>query len=108
MLLQELTEKLPPQIKLNWAMYKKTIATVTISTFATWLQDMAEAASEVTLSFHESSPVASSSKHFKEKGKGTQYAGKMTIRSKNALNFCVLIMLLSGRLLERSSYAVNV
>ena len=58
MLLQELTDKLPPQIKLSWAMYKRTITSVSISSFATWLQDMADAASEVTLSFHEENTSA--------------------------------------------------
>ena len=72
MLLQELTDKLPPQIKLNWNMHKRTITSVSISSFATWLQDMADAASEVTLSFHEENTSATLNSR-KERRKETVY-----------------------------------
>lgn len=46
--LQELTDKLPAQIRLNWAMHKITVPIVTLSTFGNWLFQLAKASSEVT------------------------------------------------------------
>ena len=47
-LLQELTDKLPPQIKINWAIYKQTCTVISISTFSEWLFQIAQAANDVT------------------------------------------------------------
>lgn len=54
-LLQELMEKLPPQIKLNWGMFKQTVSLVDLSVFNDWLAKYARAASEVTLTVPHSS-----------------------------------------------------
>lgn len=48
-LLQELTEKLPPSIRLNWAYHRQTLQRVTMSDFGDWLSKLVEAASVVTL-----------------------------------------------------------
>lgn len=46
-LLKELVDKLPAQMRLNWALYKSNFENVTISTFSSWITEIAEAASEV-------------------------------------------------------------
>ncbi|XP_050086194.1 uncharacterized protein LOC126571588 [Anopheles aquasalis] len=48
-LLQELTEKLPPTIRLNWAYHRQTLQDVTMLDFGDWLNKLVEAASSVTL-----------------------------------------------------------
>ncbi|XP_055910928.1 uncharacterized protein LOC129945299 [Eupeodes corollae] len=48
-LLQELVEKLPAQIKLNWGMFKQTISCADLSVFNDWIAKYAAAASEVTV-----------------------------------------------------------
>ncbi|XP_053683167.1 uncharacterized protein LOC128733540 [Sabethes cyaneus] len=48
-LLQELTEKLPPTVRLNWAYHRQTLASVTLSDFGDWLGKLVEAASVVTI-----------------------------------------------------------
>ena len=53
-LIQELTDKLPSQIKLNWAMFKQSVPTITLSTFSNWLFQIAKAASDVTLTINDS------------------------------------------------------
>ncbi|XP_055632531.1 uncharacterized protein LOC129773008 [Toxorhynchites rutilus septentrionalis] len=47
-LLQELEDKLPSQLKLQWAMHKQTVPNVTLQTFATYMSHMVSAASQVT------------------------------------------------------------
>ncbi|XP_055920890.1 uncharacterized protein LOC129952362 [Eupeodes corollae] len=46
-LLRELTEKLPPQIRLNWGNYRRNLDSVSLLTFSEWLEDVAQSASEV-------------------------------------------------------------
>lgn len=46
-LLYEVVEKLPPQIKLDWAKYKYNAGETSLVTFSRWLYELAEAASEV-------------------------------------------------------------
>ncbi|XP_053692180.1 uncharacterized protein LOC128740643 [Sabethes cyaneus] len=48
-LLQELTEKLPPTVRLNWAYHRQTLASVTLLDFGDWLGKLVEAASVVTI-----------------------------------------------------------
>ncbi|XP_065075705.1 uncharacterized protein LOC135699384 [Ochlerotatus camptorhynchus] len=48
-LLQELTEKLPPAIRLNWAYHRQQLNGVTLSDFGDWLGNLVEAASIVTI-----------------------------------------------------------
>lgn len=47
MLLKDLVNKLPTQIKLNWACYKITVADVNLSIFADWIYMLATVASDV-------------------------------------------------------------
>ncbi|XP_053691700.1 uncharacterized protein LOC128740196 [Sabethes cyaneus] len=47
-LLQELVERLPPTIKLNWALYRQTLSMVTLSSYGDWLEKLVEAACVVT------------------------------------------------------------
>lgn len=56
MLLQELTDKLPDEIKWSWAIIKTTTETANLSTFSNWLSQMAEAASNVTGLSRDSAP----------------------------------------------------
>lgn len=46
---QELVNRLPAAIKLQWAMYALTIPETCLSTFSTWLSELAMAASTVTM-----------------------------------------------------------
>lgn len=48
-LLQELVDRLPPSIKLNWAMHRLTLASITLSSFGDWLGQLVEAACAVTV-----------------------------------------------------------
>ncbi|XP_055628954.1 uncharacterized protein LOC129770265 [Toxorhynchites rutilus septentrionalis] len=48
-LLQELVDRLPPMIKLNWAMYRQGKNQVSLGDFSEWLNSLAEAASTVTI-----------------------------------------------------------
>ncbi|XP_062553818.1 uncharacterized protein LOC134219136 [Armigeres subalbatus] len=41
-LLKELVQKLPPQIKLDWARYKRNLPKVKLSTFSQWIYSLAE------------------------------------------------------------------
>lgn len=67
--MQELIDKLPAHIKINWAMYKQHITTPTdLSTLGNWLFDLAKATSEVTItSFNESSENKYEPKFSKDK-----------------------------------------
>ncbi|XP_062698812.1 uncharacterized protein LOC109398619 [Aedes albopictus] len=48
-LLQELVEKLPPTVKLDWAKYRQPLQSITLSDFSTWLGTLVEAACVVTV-----------------------------------------------------------
>lgn len=48
-LLQELVDRLPSTIKLNWALHRQTLRSVTLSDFGAWLEQMVEAACVVTI-----------------------------------------------------------
>lgn len=48
-LLQELVERLPSTIKLNWAMHRQQLQGVTLSDFGDWLEKLVEAACVVTM-----------------------------------------------------------
>ncbi|XP_062540905.1 uncharacterized protein LOC134208952 [Armigeres subalbatus] len=48
-LLQSLTDRLPPMIRLNWATHRQSLRSVTLSEFSEWLYKLAEAASTVTM-----------------------------------------------------------
>ncbi|XP_068143463.1 uncharacterized protein [Drosophila tropicalis] len=48
MLVQELLEKLPTQLKLQWAMFPKDTKIPSMESFSNWIYDIAEAASQVT------------------------------------------------------------
>ncbi|XP_058827380.1 uncharacterized protein LOC131687320 [Topomyia yanbarensis] len=50
-LLQELVEKLPPMVKLNWATHRRCIKNVNLSEFSSWLYTLVEAACSVTSPF---------------------------------------------------------
>ncbi|XP_058840292.1 uncharacterized protein LOC131695786 [Topomyia yanbarensis] len=50
-LLQELVEKLPPMVKLNWATHRRCIKNVNFSEFSSWLYTLVEAACFVTSPF---------------------------------------------------------
>ena len=52
---QELTEKLPPTLKLNWAMYKPTLTNTNIATLGNWIMQIAQAASEVSIPIYKTS-----------------------------------------------------
>ncbi|XP_055522480.1 uncharacterized protein LOC129716671 [Wyeomyia smithii] len=49
-LLQELVDRLPPAIKLNWALHRQSLQLVTLSSFGDWLEKLVEAACVVTIS----------------------------------------------------------
>ncbi|XP_058816580.1 uncharacterized protein LOC131679848 [Topomyia yanbarensis] len=48
-LLQELVERLPPTIKLDWAKHRQSLQGITLSDFSTWLGTLVEAACVVTV-----------------------------------------------------------
>ncbi|XP_055523244.1 uncharacterized protein LOC129717391 [Wyeomyia smithii] len=48
-LLQELVERLPPTVKLDWAKYRQTLRAVTLEDFSKWLETLVEAACIVTI-----------------------------------------------------------
>ncbi|XP_062538068.1 uncharacterized protein LOC134206382 [Armigeres subalbatus] len=48
-LLQELVDRLPSTIKLNWALHRQTLQTVTLSNFSDWLEMLVNAACTVTI-----------------------------------------------------------
>ncbi|XP_068149409.1 uncharacterized protein [Drosophila tropicalis] len=48
LLVQELLEKLPTQLKLQWAMFPKDTKIPSMESFSKWIYDIAEAASQVT------------------------------------------------------------
>ncbi|XP_053691407.1 uncharacterized protein LOC128739932 [Sabethes cyaneus] len=50
-LLQELVNKLPASIKLNWALYRRQQPTVDLTTFGNYMNEIVTAASEVTFTF---------------------------------------------------------
>lgn len=52
-LLQELVDKLPPTIKLNWAMHKLNLNETSLTTFSEWISQMAMAIGEVTVPKHQ-------------------------------------------------------
>ncbi|XP_062698792.1 uncharacterized protein LOC134290273 [Aedes albopictus] len=51
MLLFELVEKLPAQMKLDWSLYKQRCAEVNIRSFAQYMQTLVRAATDVTLQY---------------------------------------------------------
>ncbi|XP_058826816.1 uncharacterized protein LOC131686839 [Topomyia yanbarensis] len=48
-LLQELVERLPPTVKLTWAMHRQQMSAATLSDFSDWLGTLVEAACIVTI-----------------------------------------------------------
>ncbi|XP_053699242.1 uncharacterized protein LOC128746219 [Sabethes cyaneus] len=48
-LLQELVDRLPPTIKLNWALHRQTLPSVSLADYGTWLEKLVEAACVVTI-----------------------------------------------------------
>ncbi|XP_058456403.1 uncharacterized protein LOC131433817 [Malaya genurostris] len=48
-LLQELVDRLPAVIKLNWALHRQTLHSVTLSDLGDWLEKLVEAACAVTI-----------------------------------------------------------
>lgn len=48
-LLQELVDRLPPTVKLDWAKHRQTLSAVTLSNFSEWLGELVEAACVVTV-----------------------------------------------------------
>jgi len=48
LLVQELVEKLPSQLKLQWAMHPKETAVPVVKVFREWMYTIAEAASQVS------------------------------------------------------------
>ncbi|XP_053699271.1 uncharacterized protein LOC128746246 [Sabethes cyaneus] len=61
--LHQLVNKLPPSLKLSWAQHKRSLPTVNLPSFSSWLYSLAEAASSVTFPSvaFESKPVRSDS-----------------------------------------------
>ncbi|XP_062556965.1 uncharacterized protein LOC134221800 [Armigeres subalbatus] len=66
-LLQELTERLPPAIRLNWAYHRQGLNRVTLTEFGDWLGKLVEAASIVTI------PSISAPKPERHGQKGNNY-----------------------------------
>ncbi|XP_037929022.1 uncharacterized protein LOC119663485, partial [Teleopsis dalmanni] len=56
LLIQELVEKLPPQMRLQWAVASRNI-NVTLKTFGNWIYELAEAASNVSPVFSAGASV---------------------------------------------------
>lgn len=48
LLIQELADKLPPQIKLNWGIHKVSLSKVTLKHLSDWLYGIAKGACSVT------------------------------------------------------------
>ncbi|XP_055633467.1 uncharacterized protein LOC129773837 [Toxorhynchites rutilus septentrionalis] len=67
-LLQNLTERLPPMIRLSWATHRQSLRFVTMAEFSDWLYNLAEAASAVTLPPFSSSLESKSRRGQKEDG----------------------------------------
>ncbi|XP_055922143.1 uncharacterized protein LOC129953216 [Eupeodes corollae] len=67
-LLQELTEKLPASIRLNWGIHKQTLDAVNLSTFCTWLSSIARAAVEVS----PSTPFRNTESKFERRSPSTK------------------------------------
>ncbi|XP_062703709.1 uncharacterized protein LOC134286152 [Aedes albopictus] len=59
MLLHELVEKLPPQMRMQWSWYKRSIADVNLATFGEFMSELVKTATEVTI------PVEASTQHIK-------------------------------------------
>lgn len=68
MLLQELVCKLPAQISMNWGMYTLSTPMANLSHFSSWLYQMAEAASMVSVGTTSTFSEPSSNKSTKAKG----------------------------------------
>ncbi|XP_055589561.1 uncharacterized protein LOC129741797 [Uranotaenia lowii] len=66
-LLQELVDRLPPMIKLTWAVYRQNMERVTLHDFNEWLYKLGEAASTVTVTLPIGVPDKSR-RHRKEDG----------------------------------------
>ena len=49
MMIQEFLDRLPPQMRLDWAMYARHLSSATLPEFSDWLFSLAEAASSVTI-----------------------------------------------------------
>lgn len=78
-LMQELTDKLPPQIKINWAMYKQTVKNpINLSTLGNWLFELAKATSDVTIPNNLHLPEKQEYKFSKEKKFVNVHAEKLT------------------------------
>lgn len=71
-LLKELVDKLPAQMRLNWALYKSNFENVTITTFSSWIAEIAEAACEV-VHYQTVEPKRSDSKNEKNSTKRNEY-----------------------------------
>ncbi|XP_053691178.1 uncharacterized protein LOC128739706 [Sabethes cyaneus] len=67
-LLHNLTKRLPPMIRLNWATHRQSLPSVTVLDFSDWLYNLAEAASAVTLPDFSSSSDSKSRRGRKDDG----------------------------------------
>ncbi|XP_058817784.1 uncharacterized protein LOC131681093 [Topomyia yanbarensis] len=73
-LLQELEDKLPAQLKLQWAMHKRADSNVTLKTFAEYMSLMVSAASQVTTFVKDSNDYREKDRKNKQKEKALVHA----------------------------------
>ncbi|XP_062547153.1 uncharacterized protein LOC134212888 [Armigeres subalbatus] len=61
MLVHELVEKLPPQMRMQWSWYKRSIPVVNLATFGDFMSELVKTASDVTIPsdslIHQSKPA---------------------------------------------------
>ncbi|XP_062710849.1 uncharacterized protein LOC134288933 [Aedes albopictus] len=60
MLLHELVEKLPPQMRMQWSWYKRSIAEVNLATFGEFMSELVKTATDVTIPLDSSIQTKSS------------------------------------------------
>lgn len=70
LLLQELVDKLPSNLKLQWAMHQQTLAVADLVSLSSWLTPVAQAAISVTISSSLAAPPETRSERRPAKAKG--------------------------------------
>ncbi|XP_055848298.1 uncharacterized protein LOC129913548 [Episyrphus balteatus] len=86
MLMQELVDKLPPALRLNWAIHKQSLPLCTLVHFSSWMYTMAEAANGVLVT--APSTYAEEKKRTKWKDKGIVNAHYSQTNPENKCYVC--------------------
>lgn len=73
LLLQELVDKLPAALKLQWANHQQALPVTTLASFSAWLTPATRAAISVTMSTSLTEPSEAKTKRRPAKAKGQLY-----------------------------------